>query len=130
MKLSDWAHKVNGYIPKKAFEEITARCTPTVGDLDSFINMYILNNIPNFIQEKPIAFDKVRRFIASHLEIDVDDIKLTGSAQLGFSLDPQKWLRNYSESYSDIDLFIISEKLFYELQQDIMMWKKDLNSEK
>lgn len=132
MKLSAWAHKVSGYLPKEAFIDIAATGIPTDADIDSFIRLYIFENIPNFIIDKSIAFDKVRRTIASVLEISETDINLTGSAKLGFSLNPKQWLKDYHPDTSDLDFFIISEKLYSALQQDISSWEKSFqgNDEK
>jgi hypothetical protein len=131
MKLSKWAHIVSGYIPKDAFIDIATIGFPTDADIDSFRTLYIFENIPNFIIDKPVIFDKARKTIASILEINKTDIKLTGRAKLGFSLNPKKWFKNYRHYTSDLDFFVISEKLYNALQQDIAAWEKSfLNYEK
>lgn len=130
MKLSRWAHEVSGYIPKNAFMNIASIGAPSDADIDSFIRLYIFDNIPNFISSKPIAFDRIRQRIASELEINDADIKLTGSAKLGFSLNPGSWLKEYAPNLSDLDFFIVSEKLYNDLQQDLIAWENNFRNNK
>jgi len=125
--LSEWADHVIGNRPKHAFEIISHDKRPTDNDIESFIRLYILENIPNFSIEKPIIFDAIRSYIANALCIEAIDIKLTGSAKLGFSLHPDKWLKDYQKSKSDLDFFAVSEKLFNFLQEDILRWESDKN---
>ncbi|MCL2789716.1 MAG: hypothetical protein FWD79_03645 [Desulfobulbus sp.] len=128
--ISKWSNHVIGNRPKHAFEIISQDIQPTDNDIESFIRLYILGNIPNFIiEKKPILFDIIRLYIATALGIDAIDIKLTGSTQLGFSLNPDKWMKDYGQK-SDLDFFAVSEKLFNFLQQDIYQWKnkKNINS--
>ena len=126
MALSTWAHMVNGYTPKEAFMKITSTGMPSDSDIDSFIRLYIFENIPYFIIEKTLIFDKIRQKIAENLEINDTDIKLTGSAKLGFSLNPKQWLKDYSHDSSDLDFFIISNKLYNILMQDINDWRNNI----
>lgn len=129
MALSKWANSVSGYIPKDAFVNIPSTEIPSDADIDSFIRLYIFDSIPNFIIEKPVIFDKIRQTIASMLEINNTDVKITGSAKLGFSLSPDKWLNEYCPGSSDLDFFIISEELYERLLRDINIWRNDIRNE-
>lgn len=123
MELSKWANKVFGHYPKEAFEN------PNLWDISNdditrFIRLYIFDNLPHFVIKRPLVFDHVRARIAEGLEIDWRDVNLTGSSKLGFSLVAEKWLNDCSDK-SDLDFFVISEKIFTGLKEDLLQWNND-----
>lgn len=123
--LSIWARQVRGYYPKKAFAHMSGLATPTEGDIESFMQVYVFENIPFFCRDYPLAFDYFRRFIGNRLGVRARDIYLTGSGKLGFSLSPSKRLACYDPQRSDLDIFIISESLFHRLQDDLVQWEQE-----
>jgi len=123
-----WSMTVTGHYPKEAFASINASKGPDDDDLYSFVRTHILEGIPYVFEQCPLVYDKVRYFIASELKLLHNDIKLTGSAKLGFSLAPDKWLQEYAPETSDMDFYIISEPLFDKLENDFKSWKSDIES--
>jgi hypothetical protein len=126
MKLSVWAKIVSGYMPINAFKSGFSTI-PCDDDIKSFIKLYIFDNIPRFVIEMPIVFDRACLEMASFLNINPQDIKLTGSAKLGFSLSPKHHLDPFSKEKSDLDFFIISMDLFSNLNADLTAWRTEDN---
>lgn len=118
--------KVRGYIPIKAFCPAN-RCVPCKEDIEKIIYMYIFKNIPFFLRKKPLIYYEACHYISKNLNVDINDIFITGSANLGFSLAPQKYCRKYKALKSDLDFFVVSENLFFRLSEDIEKWKNDSN---
>lgn len=56
--------------------------------------------------------DEIRRFFADKLDVDMAGVCFVGSAKTGFSLSPHKNFRGFDNEKSDIDLVIVSERLF------------------
>lgn len=127
MPLSNWANGLCGYVPKSSFADITPEYYPTDSDIEGFIRLYIFENIPYFIMKKPLVFDKIRLDIATDIGIRDLGVQLTGSAKLGFSLNPKKWLNEYDpDKGSDVDFFTISEGLFVSLREELRIWREYL----
>lgn len=122
---SEWSKKVTGHYPIAAFKALESKCRPENEDLYAFVRTHILEGIPHAFTKCPLAYDKIRYFIASELKLHHNDISLTGSAKLGFSLAPDKWLQEYLPESSDLDIFVISETLFSNLSSDYNKWKED-----
>ena len=57
-------------------------------------------------------YDELKLFISNRLSVHFNDIAIAGSGKLGFSMDPKKNYKCFSEE-SDIDIIVISQKLFY-----------------
>lgn len=128
MKLSPWAQMVYDYVPKNAFIKISSSLQPTEDDIKNFINLYIFENIPNFILDQPIGFDRIRQMIASSIGVKKNEIYLTGSAKLGFSLNPDNWLEPFKPEKSDLDFFIISSNMLERLNNDVKLWTHDIRN--
>ena len=79
--------------------------------VSTFITKWILERTPYIFQNKEAEYIRWREFIADKLRIDPCNIYITGSASLGFSLNPTKNLRSFSEG-SDIDVSIVSNHFF------------------
>ena len=122
------SNNIKGYIPKKAFCPLK-EYNIDKNELSNFIYMYIFKNIPFFLIKKPLIYHEVCKFISQKLDININDIFLTGSANLGFSLSPDKLCNRYKPLSSDLDFFVISESLFLRLAEDIEIWKKDTTSQ-
>lgn len=68
--------------------------------------------------------DKFREIVSSTLKVGFLSVKIVGSAKIGFSLSPEHVLRPFeispqAENVSDIDIAIISAKMFEELWDKI-----------
>lgn len=128
MKISDWGKVVSGINPKNAFLDLKQHCTITNDDGNSFVRIYIFEGIPHFLIDRPFVYDKIRLHIAENLDVLPRNIGLTGSAKIGFSLAPYKWLRDFSPENSDLDFFIVDELMFNKICSDFFKFKADVNS--
>ena len=73
-----------------------------------------------FDSEWYIKYDEFKKYISKRLNIHYNDIGIAGSAKLGISLNPKKDFKVFDKS-SDIDIIIVSRKLFNEF------WEQYLN---
>lgn len=78
---------------------------------DVFISKWIMEKIPNIFGGNDIKYYEWKHKMASRLQIDARDIIITGSACLGYSLNPKKNFKKFNQ-YSDIDVGIISNYYF------------------
>lgn len=76
-----------------------------------FITKWIIDSVPYVFRNNYQNYIIWRHSLAKKLKIDPSDIIITGSACLGFSLNPNKNFRNFGDN-SDIDVSIISEYYF------------------
>lgn len=61
--------------------------------------------------------------VAREFKIHPNDVLVVGSAKLGFSIAPKKRY-NFFHNESDIDIAIVSEKLFGKIWLDVLEFKK------
>lgn len=71
--------------------------------------------------ECPAVFEVLRGWLATRLDVDPKEISLTGSARIGSSISPGKQGKRFSPT-SDLDLFVVSEKLFGQLREEFNKW--------
>ena len=64
-------------------------------------------------------YDAFKKFISKKLGVHYNDIGIAGSAKLGFSLNPDKNLKDFDDS-SDIDIIIVSRTLFERFWQEYL----------
>lgn len=76
-----------------------------------FVSHFIFEPIPFIFENKMASWIKWKSELGTALEVDPKDIVLTGSASLGFSLNPHKHYKEFDEE-SDIDCGIISPHHF------------------
>lgn len=74
-------------------------------------DIWIFKNI--FKENWYSQYDNFKKYVANKLEVHYNDIGIVGSAKLGFSLNPKKNYKNF-DNKSDIDIIIVSQKLFNE----------------
>ncbi len=83
-------------------------------DLD-LLGLCLHDAEPPFVFEtKPVSWDTFREALTSNLPITREDIRIVGSARLGFSMRPGRNLRLFADT-SDIDLVVVNAALFDEL---------------
>ena len=76
-----------------------------------FVSHYIFEPIPFIFKNEMSSWIKWKSELGAAIEVDPKDIVLTGSASLGFSLNPYKNFKEFNET-SDIDCGIISPHHF------------------
>lgn len=77
----------------------------------SFISHYIFEPIPFAFGDDLSAWIEWKTLLASLIDVDPKDIVLTGSAAVGYSLNPKKNYRPFAVG-SDIDCGIVSDFYF------------------
>jgi hypothetical protein len=65
----------------------------------SLVRHFIVNNIPFAFKDKPILYEQIIQYIADKLYISPSEVKLIGSAKIGFSISPniilpESWTRS------------------------------------
>jgi len=83
--------------------------------------LWLSEGIPYAFSECPAIFEVLRGWLAAWLDVDPKEISLTGSARLGSSIAPGKRGAKFSPN-SDLDLFVVSEKLFGKLREEFNHW--------
>lgn len=64
-------------------------------------------------------YDDFRKYVAEKLSVHYNNIGIAGSAKLGISLNPEKNFKPFDSS-SDIDIIIVSTKLFQEFWEQYL----------
>ena len=88
-----------------------------------FITKWILEHTPYVFEDYETEYISWRHEIAEKLRIDARDIIITGSASLGFSLNPNKNFKSFDKK-SDIDISIISHHYFDVAWHDLIVKAK------
>lgn len=123
-KYSAWAGSLSARLPKQAFE--IAKASPPEGsDIERFVRLWIAEGIPFAFEARPILYELLREHLANVLMTTTKDISLTGSARLGFSVSPKKYLQDFKAGDSDLDLFAISSKYFEKMKNSAIKWCED-----
>lgn len=97
-------------------------------NMEWIFHKHIANKSPYVFLENPDLEHDLTQIVKEYFNVDYKDIFIVGSAQLGYSLSPQKNYRNFSKK-SDIDLAIIDSKLFTELKQELYDFTDGLNKD-
>ena len=77
-----------------------------------------------FILSHDQYFD-LRSEVADHFGLHPNEVLVVGSAKLGFSIVPKKRFRPFSRNKSDIDVALVSSKLFDQVSEDIFSYKQE-----
>lgn len=78
---------------------------------DMFISKWIMEKTPNIFYNNEMKYYEWKHKMATRLQVDARDIIVTGSACLGYSLNPNKNFKKFNQ-HSDIDVGIISNYYF------------------
>jgi hypothetical protein len=78
------------------------------------------DDVPFAFDTKPENWPAFRDHLSSNLSVRSEDIRVVGSARLGFSLKPGRKLRPFSDT-SDVDVVVVSATLFDELWQKLLL---------
>lgn len=128
MKPSDWLLQFEGHYPSLA--HIAHGYVISNDDSYRFVSTWLCEGIPFAFINKPAAFSAAREALAQKLNVSFNDIGLTGSARLGYSLSPDKFGYLFDEVRSDIDLFLVNEAWFKDLSAEASCFVEELNSGK
>jgi hypothetical protein len=84
-------------------------------DSRRFAALWLAEGVPFAFLDYPGAFQAAREVLAHDLKVSFRDVSLVGSARIGYSLNPEKFGNAFQPGVSDIDLFVVNEKLFDKL---------------
>lgn len=100
----------------------TALMDPSQPDFDDLLNNLLFEgSISHCFQREPEDFNVFRDYIAKSLGIDPGDILIVGSGHIGYSISPTSYPKNFHQG-SDIDVAIVSEKIFDEVWDAVLKW--------
>lgn len=86
-------------------------------DLYRFARLWLTEGLPFAFRQNPMSYEKAREKLARNIDDDPKHVCVTGSARIGFSLNPASFGRPFG-SHSDLDLFIVSANVFDRLAME------------
>ncbi len=89
--------------------------------------LWLTEGIPFAFTECPALYDSIRSWLGTKLDVHAKEISIAGSARLGESLKPKKIGTPFNKA-SDLDLFVVSGKLFNQLRNEFNVWSNDYES--
>ena len=99
-------------------------CAGEDTDRIAIARQWLSEGIPFAFRECPAVYESLRAWLSEELDVEAKKISLTGSARLGSSLAPKKLGKPFDPK-SDLDLFVVSEKLFQSMCDDFCRWSSD-----
>ena len=100
----------------------------TKDDQIGVLRSFIVEGVPAFFRGTPTLYDTLRRYVAYRLDLLADDVTIIGSARIGYSLSPPPAYGTPFGSNSDLDLAVVSRKLFEGLAGVFAQWKADVEA--
>lgn len=103
---------------------------PTVDEFKQILNErpiedivldHVLTGVPFVFRNQPESAEKLCGHLHEALELPMDDIFVVGSAKIGFSLNPDRFPRQFTKN-SDIDVLIINSDLFDTIWSACLKW--------
>jgi hypothetical protein len=98
------------------------------GDRDAryaIARLWLSEGIPYSFKALPGLYESLRRWLALRLEVQAKEITIIGSGRQGFCLSPGKDLGRPFGDHSDLDLTIVSPRLFRILAAAFERWNKE-----
>lgn len=92
--------------------------TKRFGDL---VDRWLFGGAVYAFDEKPEAGELLVSHLATQLGTQQENIRIVGSAKLGFSLSPDSFSRSFGED-SDIDVIVVDSDLFDAVWHSILRW--------
>lgn len=86
--------------------------------------LWLAEGLPVAFKSCPAIYESLRGWLGNRLDIHPKEITLIGSARIGYSMAPAEFGRPFGEQ-SDLDLAIISTKLFERLNVDFQLFSED-----
>ena len=92
--------------------------TERFGDL---VDRWVFGGAVYAFDQEPEAEDLLISHLAQRLGTERGNIRIVGSAKLGFSLSPDTFSRRFSED-SDIDVIVVDRDLFDTVWHSVLRW--------
>lgn len=87
--------------------------------------LWLSEGIPYSFKARPGLYESMRRWLARRLGVCAKEITLVGSGRQGFCLTPGANLGRIFGEHSDLDLTVISSRLFGNLDAAFKRWNAD-----
>ncbi len=92
------------------------------------VRLYFTEGIPYAFIKNPVLYEKIRVWLARHLEVNPKSISITGSARIGYTINPNKIQGTPFTANSDLDFIIVDETFFNNMVIDYFKFVEQLNS--
>lgn len=89
--------------------------------LENIVAEYVFSGIPFVFRNQPNHLDALRQHLSEALRLTPKDILVVGSARIGFSLNPDRFPRQFLAS-SDIDVLVVDSRLFDKIWTTVLKW--------
>ena len=103
---------------------IWVACQGRYTDRVAIARQWLSEGIPFAFRECPAVYESLRSWLSWKLGVKAKEISLVGSARVGSSLAPRKLGKPFDRE-SDLDLFVISQRLFLLICKDFCRWNSD-----
>ena len=99
------------------------------GDTDrlAIARQWLSEGIPFAFRKCPAVYESLRSWLSGKLDVEAKEISLYGSARLSYSLKPRQIGKPFGPE-SDLDLFVVSERLFQSMCDDFNRWSSDFRN--
>lgn len=121
-KSSDFANK--HYPDLETLRKITL---VSKKEREEIVRLYFTEGIPYAFLKNPVLYEKIREWLSKHIEINPKNITITGSARIGYTLNPNKEQGKIFSNSSDLDFIIVDEILFNKLEIDFIRFLESFN---
>ena len=98
--------------------------TSGYSDRVAIARQWLSEGVPSAFEHCPAVFESLRIWLALKLGVKAKEISSVGSARIGWSLAPRKMGKPFDRK-SDLDLFVISQRLFLLICKDFCRWNSD-----
>jgi hypothetical protein len=89
--------------------------------LEEVVQAHVFDGEVFAFRGAPTALDVLQGRLAGALAVRAQDVRVVGSAKIGFSLDPNAFPRQFSDS-SDVDVAVVSADLFDAAWNTVLDW--------
>ena len=89
--------------------------------LEDIVTEYVFSGVPFVFRNQPDGVDALRQHLSKALGLIPENILVVGSAKIGFSLNPDRFPRQFS-SFSDIDVLVVDSGLFDRIWTAVLKW--------
>lgn len=100
-----------------------ALANASIRSREHVVRLWLTEGVPFAFRDCPYAYEEIRRWLGTRLEVCPKEITVVGSVRIGFSMAKSP---NYGHPFgtnSDLDLVVVSQKLFKEITDTFSKWK-------
>lgn len=87
-------------------------------DLTPFVRAYVQERTPAAFAGNPLLWESLRGWLGARCGVHAREIGLSGSAQVGFSIVPNRNWAAFDPSGSDLDLFVVNETVYTAVESE------------